>query len=69
MTNNPRKLDQLERLGVAISERVPHVIEANDYNEGYLATKAAKSGHLLNGETAERLLEQDDRPIVSAAVR
>ena len=67
MTNNPRKIAQLEKFGVAISERVPHVIEANEYNERYLATKAAKSGHLLAGEAAERLLEQNDRPILSAA--
>ena len=63
MTNNPNKIAQLEALGVEITERIPHVIPATEYNRDYLATKAAKSGHLLNGES-ERILEQDDRPIV-----
>jgi GTP cyclohydrolase II len=65
MTNNPNKLAQLKRYGITISERVSHVIEANEHNEAYLETKAVKSGHLLNGHHAEQLLEQDDPPIVA----
>ena len=47
MTNNPRKLDALEQAGVTIVERVPLESGRNPYNESYLATKAAKLGHLL----------------------
>ncbi len=47
MTNNPEKLGQLERYGIAIIERVPHVFPANGHNENYLRTKAQRSGHLF----------------------
>lgn len=47
MTNNPRKVAMLERHGIAVAERVPLVTATNRHNEAYLATKAAKSGHLL----------------------
>ncbi len=47
MTNNPRKVQAMEKLGVAVSERVPIQVNRNPYNEGYLSTKAAKLGHWL----------------------
>lgn len=47
MTNNPRKVQALERLGITVSERVPIQVNRNPYNEGYLSTKAAKLGHWL----------------------
>lgn len=47
MTNNPRKLDALEQAGVDVVERVALETGRNPHNEGYLATKAAKLGHLL----------------------
>lgn len=47
MTNNPRKVRAMEKLGVAVSERVPIQVNRNPYNEGYLSTKAAKLGHWL----------------------
>jgi len=47
MTNNPRKLDALVADGIQVTERVSLEIGRNPYNEGYLATKAAKLGHLL----------------------
>ena len=64
MTNNPNKIEQLTRFGVNVVERVPHVIPANPHNVDYLRTKAAKSGHLIDPKVTERLLEQDDRPLV-----
>jgi len=48
MTNNPRKVKALEAIGVEVSERVPHRVEANPHNETYLATKGAKLGHLFS---------------------
>jgi GTP cyclohydrolase II len=47
LTNNPEKVDALERYGIHIVERVPHVFPANGHNERYLRTKATRSGHLL----------------------
>lgn len=47
MTNNPRKVEMLGRRGIAVEERVPLIVPAGPQNRGYLATKAAKSGHLL----------------------
>jgi len=47
MTNNPRKLDALEKAGVEVIERVALETGRNPHNESYLATKASKLGHLL----------------------
>ena len=47
MTNNPRKVDQMQAAGIDVVERVPHQHGAQDLNSVYLATKASKSGHLL----------------------
>ena len=47
LTNNPEKVAALERYGIDIVERVPHVFPANGHNERYLRTKATRSGHLL----------------------
>jgi GTP cyclohydrolase II len=47
LTNNPEKVAALERYGIRIVERVPHVFPSNDHNERYLRTKATRSGHLL----------------------
>jgi len=60
LTNNPKKVNELERLGVRISERVPHVIPANEYNRFYLETKRDRSGHLLDPEGRPRLLDQGE---------
>src|SRR5271170_914433 len=47
LTNNPDKMAALQRYGIRIVERVPHVFPANGHNERYLHTKATRSGHLL----------------------
>ena len=46
LTNNPRKLRMMEANGLTVAERVPLHVGQNAFNEGYLATKANKSGHL-----------------------
>jgi GTP cyclohydrolase II len=48
LTNNPRKLESLAACGVTIAGRVPHSFEPNGVNDRYLATKAARFGHLLD---------------------
>lgn len=47
VTNNPRKIAGLRGYGIEVVDRVPLLIESNDYNSTYLATKAQKLGHLL----------------------
>jgi GTP cyclohydrolase II len=47
LTNNPDKVAALERYGIRVAERVPHVFPANGHNERYLRTKRTRSGHLL----------------------
>lgn len=51
MTNNPRKVEGLERDGIEVTRREPHEIEAHDLNREYLKTKQARLGHLgKNGD-------------------
>lgn len=47
LTNNPAKVAMLEANSLQVVERVPLKVGANRHNAAYLATKAAKSGHLL----------------------
>ena len=64
MTNNPRKINDLTAHGIKVTERIPLIIPPNPYNRFYLETKAVKSGHLIDFNGKEHLLEQIDRPIV-----
>ena len=64
MTNNPRKIHGLVSLGVKITDRIPLVMAPNDHNRFYLQTKSRKSGHLLDEDGHERLMEQLDRPVL-----
>ncbi len=45
LTNNPEKIRLLE--DIEIVERIPIVIDANEYNREYLHVKKTKMGHLL----------------------
>jgi GTP cyclohydrolase II len=47
LTNNPEKLAGLVACGVVIEGREAHEFAPNGVNDGYLATKAARFGHLL----------------------
>lgn len=47
MTNNPDKIEGLERCGINVSERIAHKFPSNTHNELYLATKRKRSGHYL----------------------
>jgi len=62
MTNNPRKIAELEQYGVKITERIPLVIRPNKYNRFYLETKEKELGHLLEG-VAGRFQDQMDIPL------
>ncbi|WP_333712029.1 GTP cyclohydrolase II [Yoonia sp.] len=47
LTNNPAKVDRMNACGLQVVARVPLKVGENRHNHHYLATKAAKSGHLL----------------------
>ena len=47
LTNNPAKIAMMEAAGIAVTERVPLKVGETAHNRAYLATKAAKSGHML----------------------
>ena len=64
ITNNPRKIEDLTRLGIKVSGRISHVMPVNEYNRFYLETKAVRSGHLIDLNGKERLTEQADYPFV-----
>ena len=50
LTNNPAKRAGLEGYGLTITERVPIQTTPTEENRAYLATKAAKMGHLIDLE-------------------
>lgn len=45
MSDNPRKAEALERMGVRVAEVLPHRAGANPHNERYLKAKIGKLGH------------------------
>jgi GTP cyclohydrolase II len=53
MTNNPSKVQELEKHGVRISGRIPVEIPANQINRPYLETKRDRMGHMI-------VVEQED---------
>jgi GTP cyclohydrolase II len=64
ITNNPKKIQQLTDYGILVSDRIPHVMEPNQYNRFYLETKVAKSGHMIDFTGREHLQEQSDAPLL-----
>ena len=48
LSNNPGKVESVERAGVEVVERVPCIAGQNDSRSSYLATKKAKLGHLFD---------------------
>ncbi len=47
LTNNPCKVKGLAGYGIEITERVPIVVPANEYDRHYLETKKERMGHLF----------------------
>mgnify|MGYP000040489624 FL=1 len=48
MTNNPKKIEELVRLGIAVDQRIPVETHIHNDNEEYLKTKVQKMSHLLS---------------------
>jgi GTP cyclohydrolase II len=47
LSNNPEKVEAVERAGIRVSERVPCLADVIDTREAYLRTKKEKMGHWL----------------------
>ena len=47
LTNNPAKIDDLEKNGVTVIARESIVIPPNDFDRKYLKTKEDKMGHIF----------------------
>jgi GTP cyclohydrolase II len=45
LTNNPAKVEALSDISVV--ERIPIIMQSNQYNEGYIQTKKDEMGHLF----------------------
>ncbi len=46
LTNNPQKIQGLERYGILVLERLPVLTTPNPHNQFYLETKRRRMGHL-----------------------
>ncbi|MDD2759624.1 MAG: GTP cyclohydrolase II [Methylomonas sp.] len=47
ITNNPQKIDELTKLGIVVSDRIPIETHIHHDNLGYLRTKVERMRHLL----------------------
>lgn len=48
MTNNPDKIEQVEKYKLKVNKRIPIEIKSNQNDKKYLATKAIRMNHKLN---------------------
>lgn len=48
LSNNPEKVEALQRAGIEVVERVPCEVKASPHAEQYLKTKKEKLGHLFS---------------------
>ena len=49
LSNNPEKVEAVERAGVQVVERIPCLADPVESSEAYLRTKKDKMGHLIDG--------------------
>jgi 3,4-dihydroxy 2-butanone 4-phosphate synthase/GTP cyclohydrolase II len=59
LTNNPAKVEGLERHGVEVVERIPLEITPNPLNLEYLRTKREKMGHLFPMDVPLRVAREE----------
>ncbi|GFR48666.1 hypothetical protein Agub_g10621 [Astrephomene gubernaculifera] len=52
ITNNPRKINVLTSLGIRVTGRIPCLVAAGAYNQGYLEAKRDRMAHMLPEEAA-----------------
>lgn len=62
MTNNPRKIEQLTKLGIKITNCQPCIVEPNSsYSASYIRTKAERMGHLIPVHCSDRSCDDRDQ--------
>src|SRR5712692_39385 len=49
LSNNPEKVEAVERASVEVVERIPCLVDPVDSSEAYLRTKRDKMGHWIDG--------------------
>ncbi len=61
LTNNPEKVNALKSLGIPVTGRIPVLADVNQYSAGYLESKRARMGHMLESDRYENGIK---RPFV-----
>ena len=64
MTNNPEKVEQLRKLGVAVDSRLPVLVRANAHSRAYLDAKRKRMRHSLPARV-ERTEIASDVPVLA----
>lgn len=59
LSNNPRKIENLQGHGIRVEGRVPVPVRPNRHNARYLETKRVKAGHLIEPAQDEGNLIRD----------
>jgi len=59
MTNNPKKIMELEQAGIELATIIPIQTTPNDENLKYLETKKNRMGHLLNLSEFQKTSEKE----------
>lgn len=47
LTNNPAKIEGLDKYGIEVEQRVPLALPTHEHNDRYIATKREKLGHII----------------------
>ena len=71
LSNNPDKAEQLARLGVRVSERVPTGLHLCEANAHYLAAKMQRGAHTLDVPRLlkqQRVVDPGEQPHVGAVI-
>lgn len=52
LTNNPSKVSEVAKLGITVSERIPLVMSANEFNQKYFDAKRDKFKHFFHADVS-----------------
>lgn len=52
LTNNPSKVSEIAKLGITVTERVPLVMSANEFNQKYFDAKRDKFKHFFHADVS-----------------
>lgn len=61
ITNNPRKINVLTKLGIEVTGRIPCLVAAGKYNQGYLEAKRDRMAHMLHDGAGAASGDEDGR--------